>query len=93
MKTCRINKTLNKKEIIDILYNSSGYYFEVSKKIYNLYDINDKVVFNCKFNHNNLRGTIHKKYITPSKVFKNIENENTYIFIIDLMVKIEVICL
>lgn len=93
MKTCRLNKTLDKKQIIDILYNSSGYYTEVSREIYNEYSVDDEVIFNCKFNHANLRGNIYNKHITPSTTFKSTEDERTYVFFINLMVKIEVICL
>lgn len=93
MKTCHLNIALNKKQIIDTMYNSNGYYLRTSKNVYDYYNINDEVIFNCKFNHSNLKGIIRNKYITPSSVFKNIEDERTYIFIIDLMVKIEVICL
>lgn len=93
MKTCYLNKALDKKQIIDTLYNSNGYYIEISKDIYDEYNVNDEVIFNCKFNRNNLRGTISNKYITPSEMFKSTNDERTYIFIISLMARIEVICL
>ena len=93
MNTYHLNTSLNKKEIIDILYNSNGYYLEIDESTYNKYSVNDKVVFNCKFNKNNLKGNIIRKEQYPREQYKVGDTDTVYIFIVDLEAKIEVICL